>query len=209
MITDGYATQTELDHYIAAANGDVSIGIANRAGELDAAINAASRAIDGFCGRSFYDTGSATARVFAADSSGRVHVGDFSTTTGLVVKHDAGGDGVYETTWATTDYQCEPLNNVYGGHTGWPYTSLRAVGTRSFPVSREALVEVTARWGWAAVPADVRQSCLIIAHGIFDRNQSPHGVAGFSEFGALRVTPFDRQAQMLLHPYRAHAHLVA
>jgi len=208
-VVNGYATDQELDSYIAAANAEVSIGLENRADELDAAINAASRAIDAYTGRLFYDTGAATARVYPADSYGRIHVDDFHTTTGLVVATDPGGTGTFGTTWTTSDYQLEPLNGVFGGHTGWPYNSIRATGTRTFPVSTEALVQVTASWGWAAVPAEVRQACLIIAHGMFLRNESPFGVAGFSEFGAVRMTPFDRQAAQMLAPFVRHAHLTA
>lgn len=201
-VTNGYVTRDELISYIASANNQASIAETHRADELDMAINSASREIDEHCGRVFYDTGSATARVFVAERHNIVRVDDFHTTVGFVLKSDEGADGVFETTWSAADYQLEPLNGLVNGRT-WPYSRIRAVKNRAFPRDpfKRALVEVTARWGWASPPAEVKQACAIQAHRILRRSETPEGVAGFGEFGAVRLTSLDRDVERLLQPF--------
>jgi len=210
-ITNGYATQTELVSYIASANNQALIATDNRGTELDAAISTVSRAIDQFCGRVFWDAGSATARVFRADRTSVIDVDEFSTAAGLVIATDTGGDGTFDTTWTASDYQLEPLNGIRDGRTGWPYRTVRAVAGLSFPVDwqGQARVQITAQWGWAAVPDEVHQACLIWAHRLLRRSESPEGVAGFGDFGAVRLTSVDRDVETLLTPFRLTATLVA
>lgn len=202
MALGDYCTRAQLDSYIASANNGATIGLESRAVEIDAVITAASRMIDEHCGRIFYDvdTGNPAARVFAATDSCRVRVDDFHTLTSVLT--DSSGNGTFDTTWTATDYQEEPLNGVKAGRTGWPTETLRAVGTRSFPVSRQARVEVTAEWGWSATPAEITQACLIQSHRLLRRTESPEGVLGFGEFGAVRVTSVDRDVETLINPFR-------
>jgi hypothetical protein len=91
---------------------------------------------------------------------------------------------------------------------------VRATGLgRWFPVAactgRLARVQVTGTWGWPAVPVDVKQACLLLAARLFIRKESPQGVAGFGEFGAIRVRSADPDVVALLEPYRRNAVLVA
>lgn len=176
---------------------------------LTSSVLSASREIDAWCGRQFNDAGTATARVFAAAGCTLAMVDDFSAITGLVVATDGNDDGVYETTWVAGDYELEPLNGVVAGMSGWPYWRIRAVGSRTFPTGRRrAVVQVTARWGWTAVPAPVKEACLMIAAETFKAGDAPFGVAGFGEFGPVRVR-MNSQAQTLLAPYRLNPVLVA
>jgi hypothetical protein len=151
------------------------------------ALASASREIESACGRQFNQATSATARIYYPRDACRAAVDDFYTVTGLVVATDEGDDGTYETTWAAADYQLEPLNGVFDGEQGWPYFEIRAV-SRWFPtLVRRAPLQVTAQWGWAEVPAPVRQACLILASETLKLKDAPFGVAGFGEFGAVRV----------------------
>lgn len=202
-----YATATELGAFIASVNNESSIDVTHRQVELTSACTAASRSVDQHCGRPFWDAESATARTYAASDCGLIDVADFSTTTGLVVKTDTSGDGTYETTWASTDYQVEPADGVWNGDTGWPFWKLRAIQSRTFPTSKQRLVEVTAQWGWAAVPGPVTQATLILAHRLYRRAETPEGVAGFGEFGVVRLGQRDTDVASLLAPYRRHAML--
>jgi len=160
--------------------------------KIDSALSAASQSIEGTCGRQFNDAGVASARVFYPDSPTMVKVEDFSTSVGLVLKADYGNDGVFETTWLAANYQLEPLNGIVGGVPGFPYTRIRAIN-QYFPLwfgavgSPRASLEVTAQWGWSAVPASVTEACLILAEEILKLKDAPFGVAGFSNFGAVRV----------------------
>jgi len=169
--------------------------------EVDQAINAASRKIDGHCGRRFYTDGEVSARRFYASEPDVLWVDDFSTVVGLVVKTDDDDDATFETTWSSSDYQVEPLNGAANGIEGIPYYRIRSVEGTAFPTSTARPgVEVTADWGWAAVPDPVADAALIVASELFKLREAPFGVAGFGDFGAVRVKDIP-QAAALLEPY--------
>ena len=167
---------------------------------LEVAVESASRLIDGYCGRHFYST-SAT-RVFVPSDSVLAYVDDLASTT-VTVKTSSGADGVWDTTWTATDYQLEPLNGVSGG-LAQPYTRVRAVGDYLFPVvGGEATIQITATFGWSSVPTAVKQAAVIQASRIFKRLDSPLGVAGFGDLGAIRVSRgLDPDVQQLVDPLR-------
>jgi hypothetical protein len=199
---DPYASLPELKSYLKitdTADDD----------ELDDALASATREVEDHCDRQFNKETSATARVYLPEGCDWVIVDDFHTTTDLVVKSDEDDDGTYETTWAATDYQLHPLNGVVRGRTGFPYWEVKPVGSGLlFPTWGErATVQVTAQWGWASVPAPVKQACLIIAAETFKLKDAPFGVAGFGEFGAVRVKDNPLAARKLM-PYERDQQLV-
>lgn len=168
------------------------------------AVKAANRAVVQYCGRDFSEkvaVASETARVFEPRSCTVVAVDDIWDTTNLVVETDPTGDGTYSVTWAISDYQLEPLNGRANG-VAVSWHLIRAVATRRFPDNRRASVRVTAAWGWVAVPEDVFEGALLKAARLFHRKDSPQGVAGFDEFGAIRITAHDNDVKGLLDPYR-------
>ena len=175
---------------------------------LDSALNAASRGIDGYCRRQFNKADSPTARRFHPTNRALAIVDDFLTKVGLVVKVDADDDGIYETTLAVTDYEVEPLNGIVDGESGWPFWKVRLVTGTSFPKQVRPAVEVTAQWGWNAVPAPVNEAALIVAEEIFKLKDAPFGVAGFSQWGPMRVRN-NPMAKSMLTPYRRRAIRVA
>lgn len=175
-----YATLAELKAY-ANATKDTYDDL------LTDALSAASRGIETICHRQFNDAGSATARVYRPLHSTLVEVDDFHTLIGLVVKTSTAGDNVFDTTWTAAEYEPRPLNGIIGGQPGWPYNQLWGDGTRLFPAAKRASVEVTARWGWAAVPLPVKQACLMVATEIYKSKDAPFGVAGNGTFGEIRV----------------------
>lgn len=152
---------------------------------IEMAIEAASREIEGHCFRRFYADASATARVFVPSDDCTVEVDDISTTSGLIVESGAGS------TWTTvtsTEYQLEPLNGFVGGQ-AWPYTRIRSLGA-TFGVASydgEATMRVTAKWGWPAVPADVKKAAIVQSLMLFKADDAPFGVAGFGEMGVMRM----------------------
>lgn len=180
-------------------------------------INAASRLIDSWCGRHFYAETVASARVFRAANPRIVMCDDISTTTDLVVKTDTTGNGTFDTTWDSGDYQLEPLNGRRSGQ-AWPYHTLRAVGSYDFPIygtrsGTEALVQITALWGWPqsssddhgelTVPEAVKNACLIQVTSLLKAKDAPLGFAGFGEMGAIRMSAaLHPTARVLLEPYR-------
>lgn len=217
---DPYATLDELRSHL----GITDVADSADDTKLTDALAAASRGIDKVCGRTFNDAVSTSARVYRARDWFLTSVDDFSTTTGLVVATDEDDDGTYETTWSTSDYGTEPLNGVVDGESGWPFWQITAVGSRYFPSvngpwwSRQryrwrpfplrASVQVTARWGWAAVPAPVHQACLLVAAEVFKLKDAPFGVAGFDQYGPVRVRA-NPVAMGMLAPYERDPVLMA
>ena len=169
---------------------------------LELSIDSASRQIDGYTERRFY---SATAtRIYAPQTSTICEIDDLVSITSLKTSSD--GDGAFDITWGATDYQLEPLNNLNGGlYT--PYTRIRAIGDYLFPefpnygLNGEATVQVTGVFGFQTVPHDIKQACIILSMRQFKRYDSPLGVAGFGDIGAMRVTRVDPDVQALLEPY--------
>ncbi|MGP4083159.1 phage gp6-like head-tail connector protein [Streptomyces sp. KR55] len=164
---------------------------------LTAAIAAASRGIDRNCGRRFYLDGSASARVFnpelrvvAYETGQLLIVDDIGSATGLVVETgDVGG-----TYSAITDYETWPENAL---SRGLPITGLvRYSGT--WGTTGTARVRVTARWGWPAVPEEVTQAAILQALRLFKRKDSPEGVLGSAEWGAVRVGRIDPDVHELI-----------
>ena len=193
-ITNGYATLAQVKAALRISDTvDDSL--------LEMAVESASRAIDGHAGRYFYSSGTAT-RYYAADDSFVAQTDDISGTA-ITLETSANGNGVFDTTWAVGDYQLEPLNGNVDG-LAIPYTRIRAVNNYLFPVSgEEALVKVTAVFGWASVPTSITQACIIQASRIFKRLDSPLGIAGFGDMGAMRVSRYlDPDVEQLVAPYR-------
>lgn len=179
---DSYCTLAELKAHLGGIAGSSSD---TRLTEIAAA---ASRGVEEICGRQFNKESAASARLYYPTRRGVVEVDDFYTTTDLVIKTDGGSDGTYDTTWATADYELEPLNGIVDGETGWPYSVITTVRSLSFPLwTRRAPLEVTAKWGWNAVPARVKEATLMGAEEIWKLKDAPFGVAGFAEYGVVRV----------------------
>ena len=193
---------------ITAANLKTHLGISDTVDDttIGYAVNAANRAVIEHCGRNFdkVATGSASARIYRACETHELAVDDFWETSALVVKTDGGDDGTFETTWVlNTDFILEPLNGLRYGQ-AWPYTTIRAIGGKLFPTwSRRPAVQITAAWGWTAVPDDVYEAALIKAARIWKRKNSPEGVlGGYQDFGAVRISRYeDPDVLSLLAPY--------
>ena len=190
-ITNGYISADELSEWLQ---------ITDYHDDLDRVINSTSRSIDRFCGRYFYQDSAVSAHEF--DGGGTVlRVRDISTATGLVVKTVTTDGTTFSTTWAAGDYRLEPYAGIVDGLTGFPYTHIIGVD-RTFPYGTRPQVQVTAKWGWAAVPDAVAQACLIKAARVFKRRNTPHGI-NTGEFGAIRITnQQDPDVTDLLAPYR-------
>lgn len=196
-ITNGYCTLSEVK---AALRITDSLDDAL----LENSVEAASRRIDGECSRRFYLDGSATARTYAANRTTMLIVDDIGTATGLVVKVDDDADGTFETTLtAGVDYQTEPANAIVQGE---PLNMFRALD-RGFPVESNGrnLIEVTARWGWPSVPDAIREATVLLASRQFKRYDSPLGVAGFGDLGAIVVRRIDPDVAAMISPYRLTA----
>jgi len=193
-ITNGYASLNEVKAALRITDSiDDTL--------LEMATESASRLIDGYAARIFYNAGTAT-RYYVAQDDFVVEVDDLANgTVTITTAQDA--DGVFDTTWGTDDYQLEPLNGVLDG-IAWPYTTIRAIGDYLWPISGgEALIKVQGTFGWPSTPIAIKQACIIQASRIYKRLDSPLGVAGFGDLGAIRVTrDLDPDVAQLVQPYK-------
>ena len=168
---------------------------------IEKAVNAASRAVDRWCGRRFWLDETPVARVYRPTESDWVPVHDIGSTDGLVVKTDTAGAGTWATTWDTTDYALGPDNaDADGGAYAW--WEIRAYGQTFITGSSRPSLQVTARWGWSEVPDQVVEATLLRAVALFKRKETPYGVAEFGEFGPVRITRADPDVVDLLSPFR-------
>ena len=202
-ITNGYCTLAELKPELRIPvlfdNTDDT--------RLEVAIAAASRQIDAHCGRFFWQDPAVHTREFYANDYRRCEVDDISTTTGLIVQVDDDDDGVFETTLTiSTDFILRPLNAADRVPV-WPYDELVLVDAinGNFPMSSSGRpgVRVQARFGWPAIPDDVKKACLVQSAMLFKSADAVFGVTEFANAGAaMRVgRTINPIAAALLEPY--------
>ena len=173
--------------------------------ELGLAAAGASRAIDEITGRYFW-RGTDT-RTYIPESISRRSLDDLVSVTSLKVDRD--GDGVFEETWTQgTDYALEVAPGKYNAAAKgeqWPYTAAQVItGGKLFPFtwmwSHLDRIQVNGVFGWPAVPLNVKNAAIIAGAQIFRIKDAPFGVAGFGEFGVVRVQS-NPQVMWLLHRY--------
>lgn len=190
--------------YTTAAIVKGAIGITNTTqdGNIGLAITAASRLIDKHCGRTFAVAGTTTtSRIYAADSATLCTIDDVASTTGIVVETRS----TVSDSWVAVSagaIQLEPLNGMRNG-LSWPYTMVRLATGNIFPkLGKDALVRVTAAFGWADVPSEIQQACLIQAMRLLKRAESPMGVLGMTDVGVVTVSRgLDSDVAILLDDY--------
>lgn len=181
-------------------------------GEKDALIaskiTAASRDVNGRTGREFSawtggdPEGTATARYFHPYSCESVRVDDCYDITEVAV--DFTDSGTY-TALTAADYQTYPLNGIGpNGQTGWPVERITLVTySYQFPRWRRPSVKVTAKWGWEAVPDDVKEACQQITARLIYEDSVPSGATPPNPDFGLPGSPLQRQwtVERLLRPY--------
>lgn len=210
-----YVTLTQLkDHLRITDTADDTL--------LGFAITAASRAVDQATNRQFGVT-TAQARYYtfngpsyrAFDSMltgyladqyrGRevLEIDDLMSTSSLAVKLDRDDDGTFETTLVLdTDFRLSPFNAAVEGR---PWTHIVLSPGTVFPTHLRG-VEITALWGWSAVPSLVTQATLIQAARFFQRRNAPFGIAGSPDLGSeLRLlAQVDPDVRVLLSSLVRH-----
>jgi hypothetical protein len=196
----GYASTAELAAQVRISDTADDV-------QLSMAITAASRAIDHACHRQFGQLAAVEARYYTArwDREGIrwvVDVDDYMTTTGLVVTIDLNGLNSYDYTVSSSYLLPRPANAVAKQR---PYTQLAIHRLSAIqPYGWPEQVEVTARWGWTAVPSAVKQACLLQASRFLSRRDSPYGIAGSpSEGSEMRLLArLDPDVAVVMAPYR-------
>ena len=192
-----YASADELAEYVRIED-DVDDA------QLALAVTAASRAIDEATHRQFGQETAPVARYYTARWNGTrgrwvVDVDDVQDVTGLEVRFDSADHGTYADT--ITDYRLTPANAAADGK---PWTRLEVLASSTVtPSGVPDGLEVTALFGWAAVPDTIKQACLLQASRLLTRRDAPFGVAGSPENGSeLRLLArLDPDVEVNVRPY--------
>ncbi|WP_433537595.1 hypothetical protein ACQPZK_07570 [Micromonospora sp. CA-249363] len=169
---------------------------------MTAPLLAASRQIDRQCSKSpggFALGATITSRTYS--TAGRTYVDregewllvdDIGSLTGLLVETGRASS------WSTvTGYETGPENAL---ERGMPISRL-LLPFSNWSSSSGVRVRVTARFGFPAVPEEIERATLIQANRLYMRKDSPQGVAGNSEWGAIRLGKIDPDVEALIWPF--------
>jgi hypothetical protein len=170
-----YVSAAAFATYVGAEGGQ-------NADELAAALAAAEQAVNDHCGRTFDPpAGSATRRYAARPYAATLTIHDLSALTAATVTDDG-------TSVSLSDLQFEPVDGRTRSGAVRPYTHVRRLSGSWSTTSGEATISITsAYWGWTTVPAQVVEATKILGKDLVHLRQNRFGVAGFGEFGVVRV----------------------
>lgn len=183
--------------------------------KYDAAIRSASAAVRAYTDRDFTlnDTAIASVRTFEYDDSGYIDINDAQSVTGVRVIFPYGGFPQSLTTdqFAALPYDGPVKDNIiiysplfHGmsremGFT-WNYDTYEGPGSGAPPV-----IEVTAVWGWAAIPEDVQEATVWTAAAFSEdaRQVTSESIEGFSRsLSIVAPSALPLRARDLLDQYR-------
>jgi hypothetical protein len=199
----GYCTGAELKDELQAGDDTFT-----RDDDLfDQLAEEATKAIDAYTFRTFIVPQEPTPRAFRPDRFGTTiyALPDIASTEGLALEY-LSGTSTWEpaapTTWWAEVYE--------GGVEVEAPGMVKALHGVSFACGEggRPSVRVTALWGWPATPLPVHRACLLWARRLYVRKDSPAGVLGFGDMGAVRLSSVDPDIRNLLGPYRRKGLLV-
>ncbi|HZN76388.1 MAG TPA: hypothetical protein VFC00_32575 [Micromonosporaceae bacterium] len=169
-----YVTDPELRDYATRSTETVDDAY------VALAATSASRAVDNHTFRQFGKVDASEARRYTARWDRRrsrfmVEIDDLYDATGLVVTVAAGTVDVLE---------LEPVNALKVGKVYERIVIEPESANR--PTGREAneVTVTTAKWGWPAFPAPVKQAALLQGNRFIWRRDAPAGVAGSPDSGS-------------------------
>lgn len=161
---------------------------------ISQATRSASRLIDRRTGRQFWADNTVSERTFGTDRVIRDRAGYALLVDDIA---DSNGLSVTQSGVLVSGLTYGPRNAAAYGR---PITQLRAAtSTTTNPFLYD--VTVSARWGWPSVPDEIAQAALLLAARLYRRRDSPQGVIGSAEWGAMRVGRFDPDVEALIAPF--------
>jgi len=203
MTYPAYATQSQFRSFVRDTSTlDTPL--------IEQALLSASREVERICGRHFYQT--TQTQYFSPRPNDPYWVDlddmELATKTGLSV-HVQWSNSIAnpypEVRTVDVDFVLQPVNQSMNGIDGWPYTqmqSLAKIWPQRWSDFYMDTVKVTGTFGWDEIPDPVVQATLMLAAAIYKSGEAPFGVAGFDNFGAVRVRGENPMVTALLHPYR-------
>ena len=192
--TDSYATVAQYRDAVGAKSAAQDEAVRAR-------LEAASRLVDERTGSLAGRFGQADGDVKYFDGPGEpvLHLPEYRTSTTVAV--DTTGDGTFDTTVDAGDRIDGPYN---AADEAKPYAAIllkpQNTTLRTFP-SGPYRIKVTADWGWAEVPAVIRDVTIGMAHDLWDLLASGGTFTLQSIDVGMRLTPASsnllRQAENL------------
>jgi len=178
------------------------------------AVKSTSAAIRNYTGRSFeLATGIPTLRTFEYDGSGFLDINDAQSVVSVT-----GQDGVSSRTLLADEYTAQPIGSqwpvfewiqVLGGV--WGVGSPEMGFERNLDKlysnfsGRPVLMEVSANWGWAEIPYDVRQAVVWVAAALSEDTSTyqSESIEGYSRSHGQMVPNqvITERAMAALAPY--------
>ena len=195
-ITDAYATAATYRAVISKSDTAEDA-------EIDNDLKAITDYLEKELGCFFTKDASAVARqYFPPPNSGRLlHTHYIGDSAGLIVKSDDNEDGTAEITLAATDYRLHPQNAELDPEAKpWRGLMLNNWGDVSVWVPGR-LYEVTAVFGWPAVPQAIERATIHLAAIL--RLESPRSTRRIAE-GFSEAFESSRPAQDILTDLRSH-----
>lgn len=186
-ISAAYATPAEYRRVTGMTDAGMDADIA-----ID--LQAVSRYLDGEMRRFFTRDAVPVTRVYAPQSDARTLAVDDMSTAPTQIRVDTAGDRTFATTLTPVDYELLP-RNADKEPEPWPFTRIALT-----PQSRIASfaagqpVEITARFGWPAVPDAIRRATIHITAIL--RLESPRATRRIAELGDTVET--SQQAQNII-----------
>jgi len=155
---------------------------------IEAIIDAVSRSIDDYCHRRFFTTTADETRYYEPIDWDVCYTDDILSITTL--KTDDDGDGTYETTWATTDYDTKPDNSALDS-LPIMWLAINPNGDYDFPTFSKA-VQIVGKFGYCATaspPKQIVQAALIESVKEYKlTREAPFNVSGSSDTGTIQAT---------------------
>lgn len=187
---------TTTQYYLAPEELKKTLNLSNTAyadQDIASAVQAASDAIDNYCGRTFRFASADTTRRYTALTDDWVSVHDLQAAPTSVTVN--GGAALV----ADTDYFLDAVPVAYPGP---PYGALRKI-TGGFSRGTPHAVVVVGKFGWPAVPTPIAAATRIIAARLVRRiREAPFAILPFGDQGeAMRMTQADPDVRFLLSPY--------
>ena len=191
MTATSYATLTLVKAQLGIDDGQDDVLI-------QAALDATTTNINERTGRpgtGFNLASAPSARVFWPTHPALLSIDDVSDPATMSVS--TGQVGNFTNPVTADNFHCLPDNALVEGR---PVECLEHYWSY-WPTWPSVGVQITAVWGWPAVPADVIEAQLIWCSRLFKRKDSPDGIAGASDFGPIRVGRMDPDVADMLADY--------
>ena len=187
-VTDPYATALE---YRARTGGS---GTGDDATIL-LQTTAVSRYLDARLRRFFTQDAAAVTRIFDGNGQEKLWLpADIASITGLIVTVDLDGDYSFTDETALvldTDFWLGPMNADKGAEVRpfeWMKVHPNSTRLSIWPEQQRA-IQITAIWGWSAVPSAIKELCIAITRQLRDMEESGFTLTLENVDAAIRVSP--------------------